>query len=116
MELMLREHQMQVIEALRDGFRQGHRTQLLYAPTGFGKTEVAIYLMKATKEKYKRAAMVLDRLVLVDQTSLRLSKYRLNHGVYQSGHWKYDTRERLQVCSAQTLERREDFQIGRAHV
>ena len=109
MELMLREHQMQVIEALRDGFRQGHRTQLLYAPTGFGKTEVAIYLMKATKEKYKRAAMVLDRLVLVDQTSLRLSKYRLNHGVYQSGHWKYDTRERLQVCSAQTLERREDF-------
>lgn len=104
MELMLREHQMQVIEALRDGFRKGHRTQLLYAPTGFGKTEVAIYLMKATREKFKRAAMVLDRLVLVDQTSLRLSKYKLPHGVYQSGHFMYDIRERLQVCSAQTLE------------
>jgi len=109
MELMLREHQTQVIDALREGFRQGHRTQLLYAPTGFGKTEVAIALMKATKDKYKRAAMVLDRLVLVDQTSMRLSKYQLSHGVFQSGHWKFDQYELLQVCSAQTLERRDNF-------
>ena len=109
MELMLREHQTQVIDALREGFRQGHRTQLLYAPTGFGKTEVAIALMKATKDKYKRAAMVLDRLVLVDQTSMRLSKYQLRHGVFQSGHWKFDQHELLQVCSAQTLERRDNF-------
>jgi len=109
MELSLREHQMKVIEELREGFRQGHRSQLLYAPTGFGKTEVAIYLMKATAENYKRAAILLDRLVLVDQTSLRLSKYGLEHGVYQSGHWKYSPMEKLQVCSAQTLERRQDF-------
>ena len=109
MELNLRDHQVQVIDALRDGFRQGHQSQLLYAPTGFGKTEVAIALMKATKDKYKTAAIVLDRLVLVDQTSTRLLKYGLEHGVYQSGHYKYDPRARLQVCSAQTLERREDF-------
>ena len=83
MELELREHQMHVIDALREGFRKGHRTQLLYAPTGFGKTEAAIFLMKATKEKYNKAAIVLDRLVLVDQTSLRLSKYGLDHGVFQ---------------------------------
>ena len=74
MELHLREHQQAVIDALREGFRQGHRSQLLYAPTGFGKTEVAIALMKATSEKYKKAAMVLDRIGLVDQTSTRLSK------------------------------------------
>lgn len=109
MELHLREHQQAVIDALREGFKQGHRSQLLYAPTGFGKTEVAIALMKATSEKYKKAAMVLDRIVLVDQTSLRLSKYGIKHGVFQSGHWKYDIRERLQVCSAQTLERRDNF-------
>lgn len=107
MELVLREHQMRVIEELREGFRQGKRTQLLYAPTGFGKTEVAIYLMKAAREKCKRAAMVMDRIVLVDQTSLRLSKYGLPHGVYQSGHWKWDPQELIQVCSAQTLERRD---------
>jgi DNA repair protein RadD len=109
MELNLREHQLKVIESLREGFRQGHRTQLLYAPTGFGKTEIAIYLMKATAEKNYRAAMVLDRLVLVDQTSLRLSKYNLDHGVMQADHWKYSPSHLIQVCSAQTLERREDF-------
>lgn len=109
MELHLREHQTKVIDALREGFKAGHRSQLLYAPTGFGKTEVAIYLMKATAEKYKRAAIVLDRIVLCDQTSLRLTKYGINHGVFQSGHWKYDRTQKLQVCSAQTLERRADF-------
>jgi len=109
MELNLRERQAKVIDALREGFKQGHRTQLLYAPTGFGKTEVAIALMKATKDNYKKAAMVLDRIVLVDQTSLRLSKYGLDHGVYQAGHWKYSPSQRLQVCSAQTLERRDNF-------
>jgi len=109
MELKLWDHQMQVIDKLRNGFRQGHKTQLLYAPTGFGKTEVAIYLMKATAEKYNSAAIILDRLVLVDQTSNRLMKYKLDHGVFQAGHWKYDRHKRLQVASAQTVERRENF-------
>jgi len=109
MELELREHQIHVVNALREGFKQGHRTQLLYAPTGFGKTEVAIYLMKATRDNYKRAAMVLDRIVLVDQTSNRLTKYGINHGVFQADHWKFDRLNRLQVCSAQTLERRDNF-------
>ena len=59
MELQLRDHQMKVIDDLRDGFKKGYRSQLLYAPTGFGKTEVAIYLMKATAEKYNTAAIVL---------------------------------------------------------
>lgn len=107
MELHLREHQMKVINDLREGFKQGHRAQLLYAPTGFGKTEVAIYLMKATAEKFNKAAIVLDRIVLVDQTSDRMAKYGIPHGVYQADHKKYDINKLLQVCSAQTLERRD---------
>ena len=107
--LSLREHQQWVIDALRDGFKEGHRSQLLYAPTGFGKTEVAISLMNATKSKDKRSAMVLDRIVLVDQTSQRLEKYDIEHGVYQADHWKYNTSELIQICSSQTLERRQDF-------
>lgn len=107
--LELREHQLSVVDALREGFKRGHRSQLLYAPTGFGKTEVAIYLMKATAENYKRASMVLDRVVLVDQTSMRLTKYGIKHGVFQADHWMFDRHNRIQVCSAQTLERRSDF-------
>ena len=109
MELQLREHQSSVIEKLRQGFKEGHRCQLLYAPTGFGKTEVAIYLMKATADNWKKAAMVLDRIVLIDQTSLRLTKYRIDHGVLQADHWKKDKTKKIQICSSQTIERRNNL-------
>jgi hypothetical protein len=107
--LELRPHQSEVVEKLREGFRQGHRCQLLYAPTGFGKTEVAMAIMKAVAEKYKKCAMVLDRIVLVDQTSRRLTKYGIDHGVMQAGHWRLRPDEQIQVCSAQTLEKRNAF-------
>ena len=85
------------------------RSQILYAPTGAGKTEIAIALLNATKIKGNRAAMLLDRIILCDQTSQRLEKYSIDHGVMQSGHWRYRPSERIQVCSAQTLERRGSF-------
>ena len=109
MELELREHQMAVVDKLRQGFKDKHRCQLLYAPTGFGKTEVAIYLMKATSDNYKRTAMVLDRIVLIDQTSLRLTKYSIPHGVLQADHLKKDPTQRIQICSSQTIERRNNL-------
>ena len=107
--LELRSHQSEVVQKLREGFIAGHRCQLLYAPTGFGKTEVAMAIMKAVAEKYKKCAMVLDRIVLVNQTSRRLTKYGIEHGVMQSGHWRCRPDEHIQVCSAQTLEKRQAF-------
>jgi len=106
--LSLRPHQQEVVEKLRDGFKAGHRCQLLYAATGFGKTEVAMSIMSEVAKGYKKAAMVLDRIVLVDQTSTRLSKYNIPHGVMMSGHWRYRPYENIQICSAQTLERRKN--------
>jgi len=107
--LQLRPHQQDVVTKIEDGFADGHRCQLLYAPTGFGKTEVAMAIMKEVSAKYKKTAMVLDRIVLVNQTSTRLARYGINHGVMQSDHWRYRPMERIQVCSAQTLEKRDTF-------
>jgi len=107
--LNLRSYQEQTLAALREGFAQGKKCQVLYAPTGAGKTEMAIALMAATKNKGNKAAMLLDRIVLCDQTSKRLEKYKIDHGVMQSGHWRYRPYESIQVCSAQTLERRGSF-------
>lgn len=109
MSLQLRPYQEEALEQLRLGFAQGKRAQVLVAPTGSGKTEMAIALMKATKDKGNKAAMLLDRIVLCDQTSKRLEKYSIDHGVLQSGHWRYRPTENIQVCSAQTLERRGSF-------
>jgi superfamily II DNA or RNA helicase len=104
--LKLRPHQQEVVDKIRAGFEEGHRAQLLYAPTGFGKTEVAMSIMQELAREYKRTAMVLDRIVLVNQTSARLSSYGINHGVMQADHWRYRPYEEIQVVSAQTLEKR----------
>ena len=107
--LTLRDYQEDAIQKLREGFAKGHRSQLLYLGTGGGKTEIAIAMLEAAKKKGSKAAMILDRIVLCDQTSRRLDKYRVDHGVLQAGHWRYKPYEQIQVCSAQTLEKRGDF-------
>jgi superfamily II DNA or RNA helicase len=53
--------------------------------------------------------MILDRIILCDQTSQRLEKYSIPHGVLQAGHWRFRPYENIQICSAQTLEKRGDF-------
>src|SRR5690606_33455998 len=103
--LDLYDYQLAILEKLREGFAAGHKAQMLYCPTGGGKTEMAISLMEAASLKYNRSAMILDRIILCNQTSERLDKYSIDHGVLQSGHWRFRPYERIQVCSAQTLER-----------
>jgi superfamily II DNA or RNA helicase len=107
--LQLRDYQLSALDMLREGFKEGHRSQLLYLATGGGKTECAIALLEACRKKGTRAAMLLDRIVLCDQTSQRLDKYKIDHGVLQSGHWRYRPWELIQVCSAQTIEKRGEF-------
>lgn len=103
--LQLRPHQLEVIEKLNEGFKD-HKRQILCAVTGFGKTECAMAVMQEAARQGKRVAMILDRIVLVDQTSRRLSKYQIPHGVMQAGHWRNRPYEYIQICSVQTLARR----------
>jgi superfamily II DNA or RNA helicase len=103
--LQLRPHQLEVIQKLNEGFKE-HKRQILCAVTGFGKTECAMAVMQEAAAQGKKVAMVLDRIVLVEQTSKRLSKYEIPHGVLQSQHWRYRPWEAIQICSSQTLARR----------
>jgi DNA repair protein RadD len=107
--VVLRDYQEAILTKLREAFRSGHKRVMLYAPTGAGKTEMAIDQLNAAKIKGNRAAMILDRIVLCEQTSARLQKYSIDHGVMQAGHWRNRPYEHIQVCSAQTLEKRGSF-------
>lgn len=109
MSLQLYSYQEGILAKLREGFAAGHRSQILVAPTGAGKTEMAIALLEATRQRGNRSAMLLDRIVLCNQTSARLQKYGIDHGVMQSGHWRYRPYEPIQICSAQTIEKRGSF-------
>lgn len=104
--LELRPYQVDAIEALRKGVREGHKRQILASPTGSGKTVCASYLMQEAANKMSRAAFVCDRVALTDQTSKVFDNYGIPHGVMQADHWRARPWERIQVASAQTLARR----------
>ena len=104
----LRPYQLASIEALRAGIRAEKKHQILCAPTGSGKTVMATYLMQEAAAKMSRAAFVVDRVALVDQTSVTFDQFGVDHGVIQGNHWRARPWERIQVVSAQTLARRDD--------
>lgn len=105
-QVVLRPYQDRAVEMVRDGIRAGHKKQVLMSPTGSGKTEIACFMLQEAQRKSSKALFIVDRVVLVDQTSDRLDQYKIPHGVIQAGHWRFRPYERIQVCSAQTIERR----------
>ena len=114
MTVKLRPYQTEAVQQLRAGILDGHQRQVLMSPTGSGKTEIACYMLEQAQAKRSRALFIVDRVVLVDQTSERLDRYGIGHGVIQAGHWRFRRHEPIQVCSAQTIERRgipEDVQV-----
>lgn len=102
-----REFQSEAHEALRQGFKAGHRCQMLTSPTGSGKTYLGLRVAHEALEKGKRAIFVCDRTTLINQTSMTADRYGLSaHGVIQSQHWRFDPEHRFQIASVQTLARR----------
>lgn len=69
-------------------------------------TEIAIFMMALAADKGNRSAMILDRRNLVNQTSQRLDRYKIHHGVMMADSGRMRPYEKIQVCSAQTLEKR----------
>lgn len=107
MALQLREAQQQVIDDVAAAFRAGHKRVMVSAACGFGKTELATAMLLATRDHGKRGIFACDRRSLVGQTSERFDKYELPHGVLMADHWRFRPSEPIQVCSVQTIRRRQ---------
>ena len=102
-----RPFQIKAHDALRDGFRQGHKNQLIMAPTGAGKTYLGLRIAHEAIQKGKRAVFLCDRTTLIDQTSSVADRYGLtDHGVIQANHWRRRGYELLQIASVQTIAKR----------
>lgn len=105
-EINLRPYQEDAVDRLREGIRSGLRRQILVAPTGAGKTEMAMNIIAESQKKGATAWFIVDRVSLIDQTSERFDLYGIDHGVIQADHLYTDLRKPVQVASAQTLARR----------
>ena len=106
-QLVLRDEQQQVIDDVAAAFRAGHKRVMVSAACGFGKTELATAMLLATHANGKRGAFIADRISLVNQTGDRFDKYGLPFGVVMADHWRWRPQELIQVCSVQTLSRRQ---------
>jgi superfamily II DNA or RNA helicase len=103
-----RPFQLDAHEALRQGFRAGHKNQLIMAPTGAGKTYLGLRICNEAMQKGKRAVFLCDRTTLINQTSDAADGYGLReHGVIQANHWRRQPDKLLQIASAQTIAKRQ---------
>ena len=99
-------YQADAVDRLRDGIRQGWRRQILVAPTGAGKTLVAMNIIAEAQKKGATAWFIVDRVTLIDQTSAAFADYGIDHGIIQADNIYTDMSKLVQVASAQTLARR----------
>ena len=104
--LPLRQYQQDAIKGVEYKFAHGVRRQIMCAPTGAGKTEIAIELMRIYRERGERVYFLTDALALFNQTSARLIGWMLPHGqiVGEKGASSAPD-ELVQVASTQTLAR-----------
>jgi superfamily II DNA or RNA helicase len=100
-------HQAQTIDELREGFRQGHKRQLLAAATGFGKTVVAAHLALSAVQKGKRVLFIVDRIELVGQAVRTFSELGLHVGVLQGENTNFARTDDIIVASIQTIRARQ---------
>lgn len=113
--LQLRPYQVASIDALREGFRQGHVRQVLCASTGSGKSIIMLAMIQAAIEKGSRVLFMCERRVLVEQFSKHLDKNGIEHGVLMADSFRFRPQEKVQVASIQTLERMDSlpaFDVG----
>lgn len=102
-----REFQHSAHEALRQGFRDGHKNQLIMAPTGAGKTYLGHRIAHEALVKGRKVVFVCDRTTLINQTSKTADAYGLAaHGIVQANHWRRNVEMPYQIASAQTLAKR----------
>ncbi len=108
MTRQLYDHQLRAIELLRQSLRSGHTRPMLMAPTGFGKTLTASQIIRNALDKGKKVAFTVPSISLIDQTVEEFGKEGITQiGVVQADHPLTDASQPVQVCSVQTLNRRQ---------
>ena len=104
----LRDYQSDAIYKLKVSLSTGHSRPCVQAPTGAGKTVIAADIIRSARSKQKRVAFVVPMLSLIDQTVERFVQNGITEiGVMQAMHEMTDPNQPVQVCSIQTLMRRE---------
>jgi superfamily II DNA or RNA helicase len=106
--MILRDYQDDAIAKLRLSLAAGHKRPVIQAPTGSGKTVIAAAIVKMARAKGNRVIFCVPAIELIDQTVERFQRNGITEvGVIQANHELTDYSQPVQVCSVQTLSRRD---------
>lgn len=103
--LKLRDYQTSAVDALRLALAGGAQRLMLYSPTGSGKTEMALAIIKGAQAKGKRVIFLANRIHLVEQASRRFYASGIEHGIIQADNTR-DVHRPVLVGSIDTVARR----------
>ena len=104
--MSLRPHQERAITMLKHSIRKGNSRLVLAAPCSFGKTRVAMEILKNTAKNGKLGIFICDRVKLVDQALEEFDRAGISCGVIQADHWRTNPNAQIQIASIQTIARR----------
>lgn len=104
-----RPKQTTAMNMLRREWKQ-HRTYMLYAPVGFGKTVVAALVTDGLFNNGLKVLFIAPYTILIEQTVTRFVEYGIDPfdiSIIWQTHPSYDPSKRIQIASADTLIRRD---------
>lgn len=104
--MQLREYQKQGVTDLREAFKK-YKSVCYTLPTGGGKTAIFSYITSRISESNKSVYILVHRQELLLQASRKLAEYNLPHGRISPSFSM--TKDKVQVCSVQTLVNRLKF-------
>lgn len=100
--ITLRPYQSAAIDKLRSSLARGNKRVMLYSPTGSGKTECCMAMVRAALDKGRKVAFIANRKELVRQASRRFSRAGIPHGIVQAEN-TVDIRADVLICSIDTV-------------
>jgi len=84
-----------------------HKSVLLQAPTGWGKTAASVYMLSQARAKGKRVIFTVPRKDLLEQTSKDFDGYNLDHSYIAAGR-QFNPYSRAYIGMVDTMARRLD--------
>ena len=94
----LRDYQQDFVDRVRIEYRNGHRSVLLVAGTGSGKTVIFSHIAKSAAAKGSRVLILAHRDQLIKQASRKLDDNGVQHGIIMAG-FTPNARRLVQVAS-----------------
>lgn len=87
-----------------------HRTYLVYAPTGSGKTGLAAFITDGLVSRNMTVLFIAPYTILIEQTVNRFVEYGIDPydiSIIWQNHPSYNPSKKIQIASADTLIRRD---------